>query len=341
MKTALFGYCIFFLFLISACSKLEKTDAPVDYPAAYVINGESNSISIINIESDELVQSCQFKKGSWPHHIYSNSTEDKLVVSLVGTDLSSGHAGHGEADDSYLMILDASNLKILACTKTNSATHNAIFMNSDEEVWITEMEDQGTILKLDAKSLKEKGSIAVGSTPLEITKDPNGTYVFVANGSGNSISVVSAATGEVVKTIPVGLEPVGAWPASNNKMYVDCEVSKQIYEIDVTTLTVTDTIALTYTPAYVAYNQTLSELWVSDAQNGGVHNYQLVAGSWVEQAFLATGSNAHAIAFNADYSKAYVTNQGQGNVSVINPTTFVKIKDITVETKPNGIYIRD
>lgn len=214
-------------------------------------------------------------------------------------------------------------------------------MNSDEEVWITEMEDQGTILKLDAKSLKEKGSIAVGSTPLEITKDQNGTYVFVANGSGNSISVVSAATGEVVKTIPVGLEPVGAWPASNNKMYVDCEVSKQIYEIDVTTLTVTDTIALTYTPAYVAYNQTLSELWVSDAQNGGVHNYQLVAGSWVEQAFLATGSNAHAIAFNADYSKAYVTNQGQGNVSVINPTTFVKIKDITVETKPNGIYIRD
>lgn len=106
MKTALFGYSIFFLFLISACSKIEKTDAPVDYPAAYVINGESNSISIINIESDELVQSCQFKKGSWPHHIYSNSAEDKLVVSLVGTDLSSGHAGHGETDDSYLMILD-------------------------------------------------------------------------------------------------------------------------------------------------------------------------------------------------------------------------------------------
>ena len=329
------------LIVVVACNKIEKTDDPVNYPAAYVINGESNSISIINLETEELVQSCKFKKGAWPHHISMNASGDKLLVSLVGSDLSEGHGGHAGhgAEDPYLMLLRAEDLKVLACTKLDAMAHNAIFMNGGEEIWVPQMEDEGTILRLDAESLKEKGSIAVGAMPLELTQDVNGLYAFAANSASNSISVINTQSGEVIKTINVGMEPVGAWPAANEKMYVDCELSKEIYEIDAVLLTVTDTISLNYTPAYVAYDDLNYKLWVSDAQNGGVHKYQLVGSNWEEEAYLATGANAHAITFSADYTKAYITNQDAANVSVIDVNSFSKLKDITVQQKPNGILL--
>ena len=329
----------FLLFFGLSCKKVKPLETEIDFPAAYVVNGKSNSISIINIENDEVFAIAEFEKGTWPHHISTNVTKDKLVISLVGIDLSGGHAGHAVASDSYLIVLNASDLKVIAFQKTNEVAHNAIFMNNDTEIWLPQMKKEGVVLKLNAENLKEIGSISVGNGPLEITKDVNGFYAFVCNGEGNSVSIIDASTSEVIKTISVGTEPVGAWPASNNKMYVDCEVSKEIYEIDVATLEITDTIDLNFTPAYVAFNSVTSELWVTDTQNGGVHTYELIANQWVEISFLITGTGAHAITFNATQTKAFITNQSANTVSIVDANTFLKLKDIAVENSPNGILI--
>jgi YVTN family beta-propeller protein len=325
--------------IVTGCRKLTKPESDVNYPAAYVINGEGNSISIIQLATSAVVETADFKKGSWPHHIYCNASKDKLVISLTGMDLSGGHAGHGGGENSYLLVVNPADLKTEAFLKTEEMAHNAIFMNNDEEIWLPQMRDDGIIRILDAKSLKEISTIAVGASPLELTKNSANTYAFVANGADHTVSVIDIASKTVIKTISVGMEPVGAWPGSNNKMYVDCELSKAVFEIDGATLEITDTISLSYTPAYVSYNAVTAELWVSDAEAGGVHTYELVSGQWVENNYLATGANTHAIAFNSAFDKAYVTNQGAANVSVIAVNTFTKIMDIPVGQKPNGIVI--
>lgn len=335
----LVGAAMVALLLTSGCRKVERLKDDIDFPAAYVINGKSNSISIINLETNDVAETADFKKGEWPHHIYANSSKDKVVISLTGMDLSGGHAGHGVAMDSYLIVLRASDLKVESFLKTDAMAHNALFMNDNTEIWMPQMEDEGVIKIFDAESLKETGSIAVGAGPLELTISSNGNYAFIANGEGNSISVIDIASKTVTKTIPVGMEPVGAWPASNNKMYVDCEMSKEIFEIDAVTLEVTDTIDLAFTPAYVNYNSSTAELWVTDTEFGGVYSYEFIAGQWVEKSYLPTGTGAHAIAFNAAGDKAYITNQEAGTVSVIDATSFTKITDITVGEKPNGILL--
>lgn len=329
-------------FLLFSCNKIDKTDPSIDFPAAFVINGESNSISIINRTEAVVAQTCEFKKGSWPHHIYASQSGDQLVVSLVGADLSGGHAHHGGTStegDSYLMVLDASTFKILACTKAESASHNAIFMNDDSEIWAAEMSDDGDIVIYDSKSFREKERIELNKSSLEITKDMSETYAFVANGSGKSITVIKIDDKSIVKTLGTGDEPVGAWPAANQKMYVDCEVSKEIYEIDVATLSITDTIPLAFTPAYVAYDSLHQNLWVSDTDNGGIRKYILTGSDWIEAAYLPTAAGAHAIGFDETYSIAYVTNQEAGTVSLINTASFTKIVDLVVGKKPNGICI--
>ena len=97
-------------------------------------------------------------------------------------------------------------------------------------------------------------------------------------------------------TLTVGQDPVGAWTASNGKMYVDNETSQTISEITVSSMSVTATINLGFKPGYAAYNSSNSELWVSDATNGKVAYYTFDGTNWNLQGNITTGADAHAIA---------------------------------------------
>jgi YVTN family beta-propeller protein len=68
--------------------------------------------------------------------------------------------------------------------------------------------------------------------------------------------------------------------------------------------------------------------------------YNLSGGNWTKKN-IPTGSDPHGIAFSKDGTKAYVTNQGSGSLSVINTSTYSKIQDIVVGSKPNGIALKD
>ncbi|MBK7525990.1 MAG: hypothetical protein IPI59_00165 [Sphingobacteriales bacterium] len=65
-----------------------------------------------------------------------------------------------------------------------------------------------------------------------------------------------------------------------------------------------------------------------------------LGGDWTLQGNITTGADAHAIAFNADGTNAYVTNQGAGTVSVIDVATHSVSNTIMVGSKPNGIAIK-
>ena len=79
---------------------------------------------------------------------------------------------------------------------------------------------------------------------------------------------------------------------------------------------------------------------VSDATNGKVAYFTLVSAVWTLQGNITTGADAHAIAFTSDGSKAYITNQGAGTVSVIDMAAHTVSQTIAVGTKPNGIVIK-
>lgn len=117
-------------------------------------------------------------------------------------------------------------------------------------------------------------------------------------------------------------------------------MSQTVSEISVSNKTVTSTINLGFKPGYVAYHTSSGELWVSDATKGKVVYYTLVSGVWTLQGTIATGADAHAIIFNNDGTKAFVTNQGAGSVSVIDVASHVVSQTIAVGKKPNGIAIK-
>ena len=222
-------------------------------------------------------------------------------------------------------------------TKPN---HNSIFSPNGKEIWTTTMEHDGKTLVFDAQSMVLKNTVDVGEEPAEVTFSANGKYAFTANGGSNSVSVIDIITKKVLKTIMVGVEPVGAWTGTDGNMYVDNEIGQTISIINVDKLEVVETVKLGFVPGYVAYNQALNEMWVSNAGQSFVHYFVRENNTWKKQGSIVTGLDAHAIAFSNDGKVAYVTNQKNLTVSVVDAINHKKINDIQVGQKPNGIVLK-
>lgn len=352
------------LLALSACnnhdmSSMQPPGGPAElnitYPAAYVVNAEGNSLSVINLTTQQVNETISFGSTSashgssssmndgimWPHHIYLSPDGSKLGVGVPGMDLSGGHAGGTTGMMGRVLVVNPQTGALAANQQTPIMNHNAVFSPDGTELWTSQMDEKGSVLVYDAATLGLKKTIAVGMEPAEVTMAANGQYAFVANGMGNSVSVIRLSDKSVVKTIPVGEDPVGAWPGADSRMYVDNEMGQSISVIDVANLAVVETVKLGFTPGYAAYHPLRNELWVSQAGIGNkVVIFERMNGGWMNHGEIVTGLDAHAIAFTKDGATAYVTNQGAATVSVIDVATRTKLKDIAVGKKPNGIVLK-
>ena len=327
--------------LINACSDGDNPVLNITHPAAFVVNGAGNSISVINLNDDTKADDIGLNGAKFPHHIYLSPDKSKLAVAITGIDLSGGHGGRHSGGTGYkVQIINSITGAIEKEIPLSKLPHNAVFSPNGSELWIPQADTPSQVVIYNTTDWTKLKEITVGHLTSEVTFSSDGSKVYATNTDENSVSVISPITKTVETDISVGIAPVGAWPAKNGKMYVDNETSQTISEIDVVTNLVTATINLGFKPGYVAYNELHAELWVSDADNGKVVYYKLIAGVWTKDGEIATGADAHARVFNANESKAYVTNQGAGNVSVIDLNTHTKIKDVQVGSKPNGIVLK-
>jgi YVTN family beta-propeller protein len=357
MKTL--KYFLSIAIFATSCQLSETSNNPtlnINYPAAYVVNGTSSTLSIINLNTNEVATFIQLtddlsgtarngagKFLSYPHHIYLNSTQNQIAIAAPGMDLSEGH-GTAEVlahtGGGKVVLLDAVkgiNIKLIDVPEMN---HNAIYSPDGKEIWTSQMDEKGTVLVYDANNYKLKNTVSVGREPAEVTFSNDGSMAFVTNGMDNTVSCINPNSKTVIATIPVGKNPVGAWTGSDNRMYVDNEDGQSVSIIDVKTLKVVETVALGFMPGYAAYNGEIKELWVTDPMTGKVHWWKQDA-SWkfVKGGSLATADGAHAIAFKGMI--AYITNQEAASVSVVDVMKHEKIKDIKVGEKPNGIAIKN
>ncbi len=340
--------------------------APVTGDAVYVVNGEDSTISVLDAVSGMPMGTIVLQGVSFPHHLYLSADRSKIVVAAPGHDLSAGHSmpsgegghhhgifRHGDempmppaasttpasAPTGAILVLDALTGATIKSRRLDAPNHNALFSPNGLEIWTAQLVDEGTVLVLDAMTLETKQSIRVGRVPAEVTFSPDGRYAFVANGTSNDVTVIDAVTKAIVKTIPVDAEPVGAWPGADGLMYVDCEVAKTIKAIDPTTLEVIRTYPLGFTPGIAAVPPgRREELWVTDADGGKIVVDEKAGAAMIGD--LTTAAGAHALAFTADGSTAFVTNQLAASVSVVDASTRTVRATVPVGKKPNGIVFR-
>lgn len=340
------------MFMVS-CRKqkipMSMEEKQIDYPAAYVVNGESGTISVIDLAKNNVRETIDLMGADnsmimWPHHLslYSIFDMHRLVVGVPGKDLSEGHSGGTHDMKGKVVVVDAVKGKILKSFELPASNHNAIYSPDGREIWVSQMEMDGKVLVYDAQTYALKNTIPVGMEPAEVTFSADGSKAYVANGGDNTISVINPATKNIITTIAVGEEPVAAWVGHDGKMYVDNEAGKTISVIDVPSNAVVQTIDLGFMPGSAAHNGNKKELWVTDPENGKIHYWiwDQAGNQWAHGGVFNAGAGAHAVAFTPDGNTAYVTNQMAASVSVIDVNNHSKVKDISVGKKPNGIVLK-
>jgi YVTN family beta-propeller protein len=313
--------------------------APVSFNALYVINGEDDTISVINTETKAVAGTIAIQNAVFPHHIYLSPDKAKLAVSCPGMDMSGGHHGGMAGMQGAVLVLDALTGATLAGTMLPEMNHNAAWSPDGTEIWTSQMVDSGTVLVLNPADLSVKATIAVGKMPEEVSFSHDGHRAFVANGSDNTVSVIDVATKTVTNTIAVGQDPVGAWPGVDNRMYVTNETDKSITAIDAVTLRVLRTYALHYTPGMAATSPANDgTLWIANEDQGQVQINMTTMN--MDMGDVVTGAGAHGVKFSDDGHTVYVTNQMANNVSFIDVASGNVTSTIDVGLKPNGLVFR-
>jgi YVTN family beta-propeller protein len=305
-----------------------------------VVNGGDDTVSVIDVARNEVAGTIQLKNARFPHHLYLNADGSRMLLAAPGVDLSlshgGGHEGHGGAVGAVL-LLNAATGKTLVSRNLPTTNHNAVFAPNGQEIWTSQMSDPGVALVLDGSTLETLETIEVGSGPAEVTFSADGTKAFVANGASASVTVIDTGSKKQLATVDVGEGPVGAWQGSNGLAYVDNEPAESISVIDTASLEVLFTYDLGFMPGMPAFGPD-DRLWVTDAEHGKVVLFDAMSDQRLGE--IEAGAGAHAIAFDSAGKTAYVSNQMDDSVSVIDIASEAVVKRIVVGAKPNGLVWR-
>ncbi|WP_225987797.1 YncE family protein [Rufibacter sp. LB8] len=203
---------------------MDGMELNINYPTAFVVNGESNDVDVINLNDLTHKDHISLNGATFPHHINMSPDRTKLAVAITSTDLSAGHDGGGMDGMSGLkvIVLNSYTGKIEKEIVLPKMPHNAAFNADGSELWVSQEDEmRSQVLVYNTGNWALKNTILVGKGLSEVTFSTDGSKVFAANTADATVSIISPATKMVMGTVPVGKDPVGAWPAANGHVYVD------------------------------------------------------------------------------------------------------------------------
>ncbi len=372
-------FSIVIVSMFVSCQKDDnRNNSVVNYDAAYVVNSESNSISVINLDTkkvEKTIDLADSKSGMdggmmnsnmenmWPHHINLSPDGSKLAIAAPGMDFSDGmnmmqdtlslsnspdqHSQHHTTatpntmnSQGKILILDAVTGKLLKEIILDGVSHNAIFSPDGKELWTALMMTRGVVKVFDANTYELIKTIPVGDMPAEVTFSNDGSKVFIANAMSNTVTVIDAVSKQIIDNIQVGNDPSGAWPGMNGMMYVDNEDGQSIHIFNGMNMSMMDSIHLDFVPGMVGQNDMMNEMWVTDPDSSKMHYWSIQDTGYVHGGTIEVGNGAHSLIFTSDGATCYVTNQNEGTVSVVDVKNHQELMKIRVGNKPDGLVIR-
>src|SRR5829696_514202 len=196
-------------------------------------------------------------------------------------------------------------------------------------VWLTQRGEGET----DPKVCREKvQSFLQGSLRSRPDVDLNTYYLLALNDEAN-ISVIDPLLGfgsSKLLTLVMLKSPGEDWAqkTSEEKLFVSMPLANQVAVVDTSTWKVVTNIDTGMKPARVRLQPDERYLWVgSDAgEQSGVTVIDTTTLKVVAQ--LATGKGHHEIDFSNDNRFAFITNQDDGTLSVIDIQKLAKVTDL-------------
>ncbi|RFS15032.1 YncE family protein [Emticicia sp. C21] len=312
------------------------------HPAAYVVNGGSNTISVIDLRRLKVKKTIQLSiKDRFPHHISLSPDRKKLLVAMPEFDFSLGHNALHKATHKKggIMAMDVQTEEVLLNLPLPKPNFNAVFSHDYAEIWSATATHSGKMYVFDANTGAQKAVFSLGADPTEIVFSTNGNYAFVALEESSFVLAIDARLKQIKKYIKVDPFPTNVWAGDDGNIYVENKNLKTISIINELTLETYEFINLDFKPGQIAYHTSLNELWVCQAEENKIAYFERKNNAWHLKSTIITGEDAYAITFSADEKTAYVLNRKGNTLSMIDAMKHQKLRDIPVGKSPNGMVL--
>jgi YVTN family beta-propeller protein len=214
-------------------------DSGLDKRLVFVVNRGSNSISIVDIDTNSVKN---ITVGTAPTSIAVNPVTNMIyVVNSVSNKVSTIDYYIAETPDPFKFTKGPD---ISVGSHTNGITLN----QNTNQIYVTNTNDD-TVSVIDGNTNSVVGNITVGYSPYGIVVNPNDNKIYVANSGGDTVSVIDGNTNSVVGNITVGYSPaiLGLDP-DTRMIYATSLNNSTLYEINGTTNKVTVGVGINVDP---------------------------------------------------------------------------------------------
>jgi len=247
-----------------------------------------------------------------------------------------------------VMVVDADSGKLVGEIPDTPGVHG-IALAPELGRGFTSNGREGTVSIFELKDLKVLGRVKVGENPDAILYDSASGRVFVFNGRSRDASVIDAAAGTVVGTIPLEGKPEFGVSDGQAKVFVNLEDTSQVAALDSRRLSVVARwpLAPCQEPTGLAMDQKNRRLFagcsnklmaVLDADSGRVVTT------------LPIGAGVDAGAFDPETGLAFSSN-GDGTLTVVhedspnafrvleNAPTQPRARTMALDAKTHQIFL--
>jgi YVTN family beta-propeller protein len=280
--------------------------------------------------------------------------------------------------DGAVGVVDVDNRAVVT-TIPVSAPDGLIITPDGKKVFVSSG-DTASVKVIDTATDAIAASIDVGSKPAGLTVTPDGRFVVASVGGADEAVIIDAKTNAVVRHVPVGQAHSSCVTTDSHYAYVGSQVaaSPAIVKVDLNSDTPAQSFAVDKSPRALAceadhiyftvvgldavelLDPNTGALGAPIASGGSPHDVRAAQPGQTELvvsqtagdlefidvasatvvAHVLTGKLAHWIAVNADRSLAYVTNETDGNISVVDLEKRVVTDTIEVGKAPRKLALQ-
>jgi len=254
-----------------------------------------------------------------PNDIYSETQPDK--VSSTVRDFPSRLYVPNSLSNT-VDVIDPATYQIIESFPVGAEPQHVVPSYDLKTLWV--LNNQGdTLTRIDPATGKQGETVAV-KDPYNLYYTPDGKYALVVAERLRRFDFLDPQTMRLQHSLPVPCNGVNHLDYAMNGRYLiaSCEFSNELVKVDVAALRVLGKLKLSRRrgqPQDVRLSPDGKVFYVADMRAHGVY---LVDGeSFSILDFLPTGKGAHGLNVSRDSKVLYVSNRGEGSISVIDFAT--------------------
>jgi YVTN family beta-propeller protein len=246
----------------------------------YVNNTTSNTLTVLSPRTGRPIRTIPVAD---PYNLYFTPDGSKAIVVAEG-----------------LQRLDFRNprtWRLIKSVRIPSPGPDHLDFTADGHAFLISCEFAGAVYRVDTRTMRVTGRVAVGGLPVDVKLSPDGAIFYVANqGPRAGVTMISARTLRIVGFILTGDGSHGLAISRNTRdLYVSNRLAGTISVISFARRRVVATWHVGGSPDMLQVSPDGTQLWASNRFNGTVSVIDTRTGRLIHT--VVVGSSPHGLAF--------------------------------------------